>query len=87
MNILDIIDKKSYMNKHLRILISLIIILKTTSLRLFLIGGGSNENSTQVFGALAKTISSRQPIPKNCDDNWDTTKCPRIAVITSAAGS
>jgi hypothetical protein len=38
----DTIDINSYMNKHLRILISIVLILKTASLRLFLIGGGSN---------------------------------------------
>jgi hypothetical protein len=75
------------MNNHLRFLISIITILQTTSLKLFLIGGGSNENSTLVFGALARTVPSRSPMPKSCDDNWDTTKCPRIAVVTSAAGS
>lgn len=70
------------------IAISLIISLLITassSLKLFLIGGACNENSTLVFGQLASTIPSRPPQPNLCDQDWDTTICPRIAVVTSAA--
>ena len=34
---------------------------------------------------MAKTVAGRKPLPKNCDQNWETTSCPRIAVVTSAA--
>ena len=32
-------------------------------------------------------MTGRNLSPNNCDENWQTTTCPRIAVITSAAAS
>ena len=71
--------------KH--ILFGLFLLHIITTLKIFFIGGASNQNSTLVFSQLAKVIPGRLPQPKKCNDNWDTTTCPRIAVITSAAGS
>ena len=31
--------------------------------------------------------TGRKPNPKNCDEDWATTECPRVAVITSAASN
>ena len=59
----------------------------TQSIKIFFIGGGSNENSTLVFNELARVVPGRPPFPKKCDLNWTTTACPRIAVVTSAANS
>jgi hypothetical protein len=35
--------------------------------------------------ALANLIPNKPPMPGKCDQNWTTTKCPKIAVATSAA--
>ena len=69
------------------IIVVILLIQYIATVRIFYIGGNSNENSTLVFSQLANVISGRPPQPKKCDDNWDTTKCPRIAVLTSAAAS
>lgn len=37
------------------------------SLKLFLIGGAVNENSTLVFTPLSNVIPSRPPQPNKCD--------------------
>ena len=54
------------------------------SLRIFLIGGNTDEKDILVYQQLAGSIPSRPPQVK-CDTNWNITKCPRIAVATSAA--
>lgn len=66
-------------------LVLFLTVSEVNSIKVFLIGGGANENSTLVFSELAKVVAGRPPQPKKCDDNWDTTKCPRIAIVTSAA--
>ena len=69
------------------IIIAILLIQSIITIRIFYIGGASNENSTLVFSNLANVIPGRSPQPKKCDDNWNTTTCPRIAVLTSAAPS
>ena len=59
-------------------------LLGTHSLRLFLIGGNTDEKAVLVYQQLAGSVPGRPP-QSNCDQNWNTTKCPRIAVATSAA--
>jgi cyanophycinase-like exopeptidase len=71
--------------KYLPILLSLLCFLEVITLRVFLIGGGANENSTLVFERLANIVAGRPPQPKRCNQDWDSTTCPRIAVVTSAA--
>ena len=63
-----------------------LFLFTANSLRLFLIGGNTNEKDVLVYQQLAASISGRPPQTK-CDQNWDTTKCPRIAVATSAASN
>ena len=69
-----------------RFLALFLLILTVHSLRLFLIGGNTNEKDTLVYQQLAGSIPDRPPQTK-CDQNWNTTKCPRIAVATSAASN
>ena len=54
------------------------------SVKIFLIGGALNDNNFELFNAIANS-TSRKPSPNNCTTDWDTTTCPRIAVIVSAA--
>jgi hypothetical protein len=61
------------------------ILVEISSIKVFLVGGGANENSTLVFGELAKVVVGRPPQPKKCSDDWNTTPCPRIAIVTSAS--
>lgn len=65
-------------------LIAFLLVL-ATPIKIFLIGGAVNENSTLVYSALAKVVPGRNPMPKRCDENWSTTTCPRVAMVTSAA--
>ena len=69
-----------------KILIQTIIIFLSSSMRVFLMGGNMNDNDTTVYEALA-TSTNRKPSPDNCDSSWDSTTCPRIAVVTSGASS
>ena len=69
-----------------RFLALLLLLLTVNSLRLFLIGGNTNEKDTLVYQQLAGSIPGRPPQSK-CDQDWNTTKCPRIAVATSAASN
>jgi cyanophycinase len=71
--------------KYLPILLSLLCLLGVSPMKVFLVGGGANENSTLVFERLSKIVSGRSPQPKRCNEDWSTTTCPRIAVVTSAA--
>jgi Tfp pilus assembly major pilin PilA len=50
-------------------------------------GGAVSSNNSQLYTALAKSVSGRTPLPNKCPQNWNTTTCPRIAVVTSAAPS
>jgi hypothetical protein len=67
----------------------LVLVLTATasSLRLFLIGGNTNETAVLVYERLASSVPNRPPQPAKCDSDWSTTRCPRIAVATSAASS
>jgi hypothetical protein len=70
----------------IRFILALLLVLSASALRLFLIGGNTNENDVLVYQQLAASIHSRPPQSK-CDQDWNTTKCPRIAVATSAASN
>lgn len=56
------------------------------TIKVFLIGGGPNENVTAIWNEIANSVPGRIPLPNNkCGTNWATTTCPRIAVVTSAS--
>lgn len=55
--------------------------------RVFLLGGAINASNSEIYNALAKSVSGRTPSPNKCTQDWATTSCPRIAVVTSAAAS
>lgn len=62
--------------------------------KLYLMGGGYSDSNTDLFvNGLRKATgidSAFTPNPAstaNCGTDWATTRCPRIAVVTSAAAS
>jgi hypothetical protein len=60
-----------------------LLIVAANSLRLFMIGGHAFEDSP-LFNDLAAAVPNRSPTPGKCIEDWKTTKCPKIAVITSS---
>lgn len=81
-----LIDFNSYMAKLLRLILLTIVLTFTQGYRLFLMGGAIQSNNSELYNALAKA-TRRTPSPNKCADDWSTTPCPRIAVVTSAAAS
>lgn len=55
--------------------------------KIFFVGGGANENSTLVFNALANVVVGRPAQPNRCNEDWKTTSCPRIAIVTSGSAN
>lgn len=52
------------------------------SVRIFLFGGILVDDQNPAYAKLAQETG--KPTRKNCDQNWETTDCPKVAVITSA---
>ena len=52
------------------------------SVRIFLFGGILVDDQNPAYAKLVQETG--KPTRKNCDQNWDTTDCPKVAVITSA---
>lgn len=72
-------------------LISIVTILtlfiQTHPIRVYLMGGACVASSAGVFQGLASLIPGKVPMPGQCDPDWKTTKCPKVAVVTSAAAN
>ncbi len=69
----------------LRFLLIILFLSLSASVKIFLIGGASKDDNFEVLNAIANS-TSRRPL-NNCTIDWDTTPCPRIAVIVSAASN
>lgn len=67
----------------LRLLLVFLFLSLSASVKIFLIGGALADDNFEVLDAISKS-TSRMP-SKNCSSDWDTTPCPRIAVIVSAS--
>jgi hypothetical protein len=63
------------------ILFSVMLVL-TTSVKVMLFGGASDDNQKDIYQALANATNKK---PFNCGNDIKTTKCPIVAVATSAA--
>lgn len=50
--------------------------------RIFLFGGVLVDDNNPAYAKLAQETG--KPTRKDCDQNWETTDCPKVAVITSA---
>lgn len=68
------------------ILVISLILLEVCSFKVFLIGGALADNQTDVFTSLA-AATGKKPNPNKCGDDWKSTDCPKIAIVTSAAQS
>jgi hypothetical protein len=70
------------MNRYF-VIFSLLLIL-TTSFKVMLFGGASDDNQTDIYQALANATNKKT---FNCGTDLKSTKCPIVAVATSAASS
>ena len=68
------------------ILVISLILLEVCSFKVFLIGGALADNQTDVFTSLA-AATGKKTNPNKCGDDWKSTDCPKIAIVTSAAQS
>lgn len=68
------------------LLVLALLLFQAVSVRVFLMGGAVNNNETEIYVNLA-AATGKKPTPNKCDEDWKTTTCPKIAVITSAAGT
>lgn len=66
------------------LILILTIICAGQSLKIFLLGGAVTEHQPDVYINMAKA-TGKTPQPNNCSQDWSTTTCPKVAVITSAA--
>jgi cyanophycinase len=63
----------------------------TGNRKVWLNGGAISQSNTAIFvGGLRQATGKNTGTPNinstsNCDENWNTTACPRVAVITAAA--
>jgi hypothetical protein len=52
--------------------------------KVFLFGGAVLDSEAELYNMIAFE-TGRIPQPNKCSDDWTTTICPRIAVVTSAS--
>jgi len=84
---------KSVLSKLNSIAIFVVLFFLGTSpvhaARIMLIGGALEDDNASIFNGLMKSTgkawSYNQSNLKNCEEDWKMTKCPRIAVVTSAS--
>jgi hypothetical protein len=68
---------------HLILIGYFLLATSVSALRLFLIGGHAFEKS-ELFNYIAAAVPNRTPMPNKCIEDWSTTLCPRVAVVTSS---
>ncbi|WP_150468279.1 cyanophycinase [Francisella sp. SYW-9] len=68
------------------LLISFFIINNGYASKLFLIGGDLDGNYPQIYNDMANIIGFKLDRSISCG-SWNTSKCPKVAIITSAADS
>ncbi|AIT09921.1 hypothetical protein LO80_08040 [Candidatus Francisella endociliophora] len=74
--------------KKIVLVISIVLLFTgysySTTKKVFLVGGNLDGTYSQIFDDMASAIDMKLDRQDNCGD-WNTTKCPKVAVITSAA--
>jgi len=65
----------------LRFFILALLIVAGLSFKAFMFGGVLVNDDNPAYKELA--LATGKPTKHNCDQNWETTECPRVAVITS----
>lgn len=68
--------------KPILFLVAFLVI--SSGYKVFLLGGAVLDNESAMYNLMAKE-TGRTPQPNKCSDDWLTTPCPRIAVVTSAS--
>ena len=61
----------------------LYLVISINGLRLFAIGGHAFEKSG-LFTYIAAAVADRTPTPNECIEDWQTTRCPKAAILTSS---
>ncbi len=74
-------------NEYLLMFLLVCLFFTTTSVKIFFIGGAADQKSPEIYQKLASLVANRPPMPNACNNDWSVTKCPRIAVATSASAS
>jgi hypothetical protein len=59
-----------------------LLLVSSLSVKIFLFGGILVDDNNPAYKKLVEETG--KPVKQNCDQNWDTTPCPKVAVITSA---
>lgn len=59
-----------------------LILITTTPAKVFLFGSVLLNDDNPAYKKLIEVVG--KPTRPNCDQNWDSTDCPKVAVITSA---
>jgi hypothetical protein len=59
-----------------------LILISATSTKVFLFGSVLVNDDNAAYKKLIEVVG--KPTRPNCDQNWDSTDCPKVAVITSA---
>ena len=65
----------------LRFVAFILLIFVAFSLKLYMFGGSLTQDNNEAWKQIA--IDTGKPTKPDCDQNWDTTYCPKVAVITS----
>ena len=67
----------------LRFVVCLLLLEGCLSLKMFMFGGGLVDDNNEAYKQIGVEIG--KPTKLNCDQNWDTTECPKVAVFTSGS--
>ena len=65
------------------ILTCLLLVVLINSSPIFLFGGPLTTSSSPIYQEIIK--ATRRKPDANCDQNWISTSCPRVAVVTSGS--
>lgn len=68
----------------MRLFIGCLLACIALTYKVFLLGGAVEDDESDIYTLIAKE-SGRVAQPNNCSDDWNTTPCPRIAIVTSAS--
>jgi hypothetical protein len=76
---MNIIGGYNYMKSCVLLAVLLVAVCPA---RVFLFGSVLLEDNNQAYKKLVEVVG--KPTREGCDQNWDTTDCPKVAVVTSA---
>ena len=86
-------QKKSLVSNHNLVAIFVMLFFlratPTHAARIMLVGGALADDNASIFDGLMKSTGKawnyNQGNFKNCEEDWKMTKCPKVAVVTSAS--